>query len=241
MGDPKTSQSILWSAITTRVSQHPWRWFGCYLIFELWVLSIIPTNILSESVIARTYVNAIAALSPVIHRFDALTKTPEVTNFFMAISVFLFIPKIIFFVGWLRSAKLGIYRYFVISPYTKSIPGEFGNFIKDAGLSDKEIAEQEILGKLKSKPIPMKQRILASIGILFVVFSAGILVPWFFFGKGEHPGPFEALAVEGGWRLWFAWSVYCLTLSAAVCAVGYCILVEYVQWFKDSFFNRSRR
>ncbi len=126
--------SEFWHSITSQVSRHPLMWYASYLVFELWLLSGIPHNILSDSLVARAYVNAIAALSPVIHRFDSTAEFPEVISFFLAISVLLVVPKILFCVGWLRSDKFGVYRYFVISPLTSSAPKSAVDFVKDAGL-----------------------------------------------------------------------------------------------------------
>jgi hypothetical protein len=118
------------------------------------------------------------------------------------------------------------------------MPPGLGRFIKDGGLSEKEVAGQESV----SKPISMRYRILASIALIFTSFVVGILVPWGFFGGKSHRGAFEEVwPAEGGLELWLSWSIYELTGAAAFLAVGYCILAEYIRWFLDSRNDESRR
>jgi hypothetical protein len=218
----------VWASITPTVSRRPLLWYGYYLAFEYWILSIIPYHILTDSAVARTYVKAISALSPVIHRFDKVAQYPEVISFFLAISVLLMIPKIVFAIGWLRSDKLRIYRYLVISPLTNAVPKKPLDFVTDPLLDNKEIVAESHMS-----PVSLRRRILVSIAALLLVFSFAIFMPWCWFGATSLPGPMEQQAYQGGWRLWLAWSVYLMTMSSGFFAIGYCILVEYFKWFKD--------
>ncbi len=228
--------SVSWLGFTSQVSRRPLIWYAGYLVFELCLLSVIPHDILSNSVAARTYVDAIAGLSPVIHRFDNTAKSPEVISFFLAISALLIVPKVMFFVGWLRSDKFGVYRYFVISPLTCSVPKSALDFVKDAGLAEREIPVER-----RMSAISMRRRVFQSVFMLILAATLGILGPWVIFGRNPLPGPMEADAAQGGWKLWTAWSVYMMTFSAIFLAIAYCILVEYFRWGRNLMSGWARK
>jgi hypothetical protein len=202
-------------------------------LFELWLLLQVPESILRDSELARNYVSAMGAIAPVIHHFDRIAAKPDVLAFFLAISPFLIIPKIVFIVQWLKSDKLRIYRYFIISPLTKSVPKGPLDFVTDPlrGSGENESAE-----RLES--ITIYRRVALSLIMLCFVALMGVFYPWGLYGadvaKSGTLDFRDAAVAQGGWRLWLSWSVYRMTLTAGFLAIGYCILVDYLRWFKES-------
>jgi hypothetical protein len=220
---------------TLRVCQSPLGKLAVYLLLELWLVLHIPESVLRDSDFARSYVEVMSTVAPVIHHLDRIAAQPEVLSFFLSISPVLLIPKIVFVVQWLKSDRLRIYRYFVISPLTRAVPKGPFDFVTDPLRTEKENDSPE-----RVRPISVLRRVVLSLVMLCFVALGGIIWPWVLYGwdiaKGGGVSDFREIAVaQGGWRLWLSWSVYQMTFAAGFLAIGYCILVEYVRWVKKLF------
>jgi hypothetical protein len=205
--------------------QNPWLWLFTYLLIELWLFLRIPESVL-DLPIAKSYVEAMATVAPVVHHFDSVATRPAATSFFLALSPLLLIPKAYFWGGWLQSEKMRNYRYFIVSPRTKSVPTKALDFVTDPLRTDTENQPSAT-----EQPISRRRAVVLSIAMLCFVSAFAYLWPFVLFGKDVAKGGDvdlrELWVAYGGWRFWLAWSVYQMNLAAGFLAVGYCILRDW--------------
>ena len=211
---------------------NPWLWFIPLLVFEYWLLLKIPESVLRDSHIAAAYVGLMAYALPVIHQLDRIASKPEVLSLFLAMSPFLLVPKIIFWVQILGSDKLRILRYFVVSPLTANVPKNAFDFVTDPLRDERENRSTQL-----TQPIGLGRRIFISIATLMFALFFGLLWPWFLYGTDVvhgRPANFRVLATAaGGWRLWLSWSVYQMNFAAGFLAIAYYVAADYVVWLKN--------
>ena len=211
------------------LSGHPLTKLVVFLLLELWLVLQLSGSTLIDSEWVRSYVQFVGSIVPVVYRFDRIATNAHEVAFLLAISPILEIPNVVFWVQWLRSDQIRIYRYFVVAPTSQTVPSGPFDFVTDSLRGDSEnqsAARVERISRLRA--------VLISLGTLVLALLMGILWPWIFFGLEleEHRGAdIRELAVaQGGWRLWLAWFVYQLNLSAGFLALGYCVLLEYSRW-----------
>jgi hypothetical protein len=202
-----------------------------FLLLELWfVMQVRGSGILEWDVVV-SYVRAVGLIAPVVHHFDRVAVDVKEVNFLLAVSPLFLVPKIFFWVQWLNSDRMRNYRYFVVSPLSKTVPRNSMDFVTDSLRTDSENASPARL-----QTISTSRAVFISLAALLLALMIGVFWPYVVYGidvARDRPADFRELAVgEGGWKLWLSWSVYQMNLSAALLAVGYCVLAEYVRWFK---------
>ena len=199
--------------------------------FELWLILNLPKTVLQDFPMARQFVDVVGTFAPAVHHFDGISEHAQVISFVMAFSILLILPKAALFVRWLRSDRMRNYRYLIVSPLTKTIPKSPHSFITDPLRDDKANAAPEM-----RQSISMERRIFMSLVILFFAVGVGLVLPWVAWGEPGGPnhvrGFMEEKAFLGGWRFWLGWSVYQMTQSSILLAMGYCVITDYFDWFR---------
>jgi hypothetical protein len=202
-----------------RLMTKHWKWLCALLVFELWLLYSIPSQVLTTFPGLKAVILAMAQVAPVITNLAPLARAPEALSLYFAITLILIVPKSVFFYLWLNSSLRGNYRHLVISPLTARTPKRPTDFVLQplkTGGEDDEVARS------------MASRIGWSIGI--ALLSAGALFYLLRFGfevagSSPHSAPTKYLLLaQGGWRLWLGWSLTRTMCYALIFAIFACVM-----------------
>jgi hypothetical protein len=177
---------------------------GAVLAFEYLLILVIPAYTYDKLRITFEFAAAMSSATPLVFRFYPVATEPQALGFFLALSPFFLIAKVVLVTRWLGSDIVRIYRYWVSSPTATGA--------RTIGLSLAILLLAFLLG------------------IFWPYYFFGLDHVREFeqtFGTADFR---ERWILQGGWRLWLSWSVYQMGLSALFLAVGFCVLREYVRW-----------
>lgn len=176
---------------------------GAVLALEYLLISVIPAYIYDKARVAFEFAVAMSTATPLVFRFYPVATEPQALGFFLALSPFFLIAKVVLVTRWLGPDIVRIYRYWVISPTAT-----------------------------RTRTIGLSLAILLLaflVGIFWPYYYFGLDHVREFeqtFGTADFR---ERWILQGGWRLWLSWSVCQMGLSALFLAIGYCVLREYVR------------
>ena len=203
---------------------------------EFWFDLTIPRSSVAQSDMAHAYVDTMTSVLPALRNFRNLPNADEV-RFLLSVAPLWLVPKIVFWVQWLRSDRMRNLRYFIISPLTRSIPKNTFDFVTDPLRSDSENRAPERLTQFS-----LGGAVFLSLAILAIALTVGLFWPFVVYGIDvvkHRDADFRELAVaSGGWRFWLAWSVYQMNLSAFCLAIGFSIASDYFRWIANALSTR---
>jgi hypothetical protein len=186
---------------------------GAVLAFEYLLILIIPAYIYDKLRIAFEFAVAMSSATPLVFRFYPVAAEPQSLGFFLALSPFFLIAKVVLVIRWLGSDLVRIYRYWMISPTATSV--------RTIGLSVAIVLLAFLLG------------------IFWPYYVFGLEHVREFeqtYGTADFR---DQWMLQGGWRLWLSWSVFQMGISALFLAMGYCVLREYMRWEHGIFEGRG--
>jgi hypothetical protein len=205
------------------------------LLFELLLAYFMPPTVLHDILWLNYLVDAVQHIAPVIGKFNLHNAThPDAVRLYLAITLFLVIPKTIAIYGWLNRDRNDNSSQFVISPLTDTHAGTAGEWVTEPLRHDKEVRVLEERS--------LASRIIWS--LLIIAVTAGIL---FAFLDGGSPDSQHLASQEsfrnvgsGYFRMWMAWSIMKMTLASLLLAISIFIARDYIVYFKRLFWNKSK-
>src|SRR5262245_13226354 len=93
---------------------------GAVLAFEYLLILVIPAYIYDKLRITFEFAVAMSSATPLVFRFYPVANEPQALGFFLALSPFLLVAKVVLVIRWLGPDMVRIYRYWVISPTATS-------------------------------------------------------------------------------------------------------------------------
>ena len=210
-----------------------WTWFLSIFGVEYWLSFSIPPDIQTDYPVLKTFVDVIGTIAPVVHNFDKVAPSPQALSLFFAVTTLLIVPKTVFFFIWLNSSRIAMYRHLVISPLTSTSPKRPGDFVTEP--LHEQTARDEKPRSLVNRVFWSLLIVLISCSIVYVNMVSG----WEVTKRPVNAIPKELLEVaSGGASLWLYWSLKWTTLTALLLAITFCIVRDYVSFFR--YLGRAR-
>jgi hypothetical protein len=212
-----------------------WRSILYILLFELMLAYAIPPTILHDIAWLNYFIDAVQHIAPFIGKIDIHNSAhPDVVRLFLALTLFLLIPKIAALYLWLNNRRNGSFNQLVVSPLTDTHAGGVGEYVAEP-LSKGE----------RNKPVKKRSwasRIIWS--VLIFAFTAGML--WANLNAGSPDSSNSEIrdvyryAGQGGVAMWVQWSVKQMTFLAFLLAISITVGRDYVSFFKQKFSNKNK-
>lgn len=203
------------------------RWLLYILTFELFVALTISPTILTDYRLANYFVEVMSFLD-VVHAYDEAVTNPEAVSFFIALSFFLFIPKVFAWYLFFIKTPYSQLAQFVITPYTKYKPNRtLGFFEMPTEEEAKEIFT--IKRSMFSRIIWSLLSLLIAIGIIWMQLKVSPDI--------RQVTPISknltGMIAAGDIFLWFSVAIYITAASALMMNVIYFICRDYCLFTKE--------
>jgi hypothetical protein len=207
--------------------KHVWQWFVGLHVFELVAALWLAESALARHPLVVKLVRAIDGIAPAVGNFDSASHDVAAVRFFLALTLCLLPYKVLFWFLWLNSDRWANYRHFVVSPLTHDRPTT-GDFVQAPVAAERTDAPRR----------SMLNRVVWSL----LTLGMSAMGWWLVFDYGfEVRDSIDTLRrierrqqaiMAGGFAMWLNWSVFLLNFSAALLAVGICVLRDYFYFFR---------
>jgi len=206
------------------------RWLIYILTAEYFIATNLSPTILTDYPTLNYLVESIAFI-PAVHNFDKVAVHPEVVRFYIALAIFLVIPKSFAVYNWLKQNPNMWMRQLIITPLTTTAP-------TSSQLATRLSKSEEQIQRLPTVPRSRASAIFWSLMILgfalmtiLVEFSAG--------GEYQKDSSYlnilNARTAASGASMWFQLSVKHMTFTGLLLAISFVIIRDYITYFKTLF------
>lgn len=205
------------------------RWLIYILTAEYFIATNLSPTILTDYPILNSLVESMAFI-PAVHNFDKIATHPEAVRFYIALAIFLIIPKSMSIYHWLRKNPIKELRQYVISPLTNTQPASTHQVATDSWMTEEQIKQQP------TKKRSMASRIFWSLMILLFTFGCSYIIYILGYGGSQpYMQEVEKNIAVGGLVIWFQLSLKMTTFIGLLIAISAFVIKDYLTYFKSFF------